>query len=184
MIHKVLFLVALTAAAAMATSACATSISASGGDGAVGIQADTTLLPALHANVGYLRTGGDRGNAKIYTVGLMVAPPTPLVHWAVGARYQYQDTRYGSGGGVELGGSLFVATPIPLVSVGGYGFYMPAGAANGHIRHSYDYGAQLRLGLTHSIYAYAGYRYLRTSFEGAGTRVLYRGPSIGISVGF
>lgn len=184
MIHKMLFLVAATAAVAVALPAHATSISASGGDGAFGVQADTALLPALHANVGYLHTDSDRGNAKIYTLGLMIAPPTPLVHWAVGARYQYQDTRYGSGGGVELGGSLFVATPIPLVSVGGYGFYMPSGAANGRIRHSYDYGAQLRLSLTHSIYAYAGYRYMRTSFEGAGNKVLYKGPSLGLSVGF
>ena len=184
MTGKMLALVALVVAAATAPSTHATSISASGGDGAVGIQADTALLPALHANAGYLHTDGDRGNAKIYTLGLMIEPPTPLVHWAVGARYQYQDTRWGNGGGVELGGSLSVATPIPLLSVGGYGFYMPSGAANGRIRHSYDYGAQLRLGLTHSIYAYAGYRYMRTSFEGAGTQVLYKGPSLGISVGF
>lgn len=184
MSHKMLFLVAATVTAAMTLPAHATSISASGGDGAVGIHADTALLPMLHANVDYLHTDSDRGNAKIYTVGLMIEPPTPLVHWAVGARYQYQDTRYGSGGGVELGGSLFVATPIPLVSVGGYGFYMPSGAANGHIRHSYDYGAQLRLSFTHSIYAYAGYRYMRTAFEDVGTKVLYKGPSIGISVGF
>jgi hypothetical protein len=85
---------------------------------------------------------------------------------------------------VELGASAFVNTPIPLLSVGGYGFYMPSGAAHGRIRHSYDYGAQLRLGLTRSIYAWAGYRYLRTTFEDWGTQTLYKGPSVGISVGF
>jgi hypothetical protein len=184
MIRNLLPLGALAAMAALAPVAHATSLSASGGDGAVGIHADTALLPMLHANLDYLRTDSDRGDAKIYTAGLMISPPTPLVHWAVGARYQYQDTRWGHGGGVELGGSVFVNTPIPLLSVGGYGFYMPSGAAHGRIRHSYDYGAQLRLSLTHSIYAWAGYRYLRTAFRSAGMQVLYKGPSVGLSVGF
>jgi hypothetical protein len=181
---KLLALAALPVFVLAAIPAHATSVAVTGGDGAVGVQADTALLPALHANLGYLHTGDDRGSARIYQAGLMIAPPTPLLHWAVGARYQYQDTRYGSGGGVELGASLFVPTPIPLLSLGGYGFYMPGGSAHGRIRHSYDYGVQLRLGFTRSVHAYAGYRYLRTSFEGIGTRVLYKGPSLGLSVGF
>ncbi|WP_329742809.1 YfaZ family outer membrane protein [Dyella sp. A6] len=169
---------------AFVPAARATSVALGGGDGSFAVHADTALLPTLHADLDYLRTGSGHGNADIYGIGLMVSPPTPLVHWAIGARYQYQSTRYGNGGGVELGASLFFDTPLPLLRVGGYGFYMPSGAASGDIRHSADYGAQLRLGLTRSIYAYAGYRYLRTAFDGTGTHVVYRGPAIGVSVGF
>ena len=176
--------VAVAGLAAWSVSACAASVSIDGGDGAVGVHAGTALLPMLHAGVDYLHTGDDRGRAKVYGVGLAISPPTPLVHWSVGARYQYQDSRWGKGGGVELGASLFVDTPVPMLSVGGYGFYLPSSTAHGDVRHGSDYGAQLRWSLTRSIYAYAGYRWMRTDFERAGTRTLYKGPALGLSVGF
>ncbi|MDO1529904.1 YfaZ family outer membrane protein [Fulvimonas sp. R45] len=181
---KTHLLLALAGATLLVPAARATSVSASGGDGAFGVHADTALLPTLHADADYLRTGSDRGDAKVYGLGLSIAPPTPLLHWSIGARYQYQRTRWGDGGGVQVGASLFVDTPIPLLTVGGYGYYLPPGAAHGRVRHASDYGAQLRLGLTRSIYAWAGYRYMRTSFEGFGTQTLYKGPSLGVSVGF
>lgn len=185
MIRVSFFSVLLAGLLLLASAVHAASIAVSGGsDSALGVQVGASLLPTLQANLGYLHTGSDHGDADIYGAGLMIAPPTPLLHWGIGARYQYQDTRYGSGGGVALGASVFVDTPLPLLSVGGYGFYMPSGLAHGDIRHSSDYGAQLRLGLSHGIYAYAGYRWLRTAFVGTGTHALYKGPAIGASVGF
>ena len=183
MIAKILFLAGLSAIT-MVPAVHATRIGASAGDGSVGLHADTVLLPMLHANADYLRTDSDRGDAKVYSAGLMIAPPTPLVHWTMGVRYQHQDTRYGSGGGVQLGASLMLNTPIPLLSVGGYGFYMPPGTAQGRVRQSHEYGAKLRVSFTLAVYAYAGYRYMRTSFEGAGAKVLYNGPALGLSIGF
>lgn len=184
MTDKMLFQLGLLGALALAPAAQATSLSASGGDGAVGVHADTALLPTVRLNVDWLRTDHERGDAKVYSAGLMVSPPTPLLHWGVGARYRYQDSVYGSGGGVELGAQLFIDTPIPLLSVGGYGYYMPSELASGDVRESHDYGAQLRLGFTRSIYAWAGYRDMRVRFDHGPGRVLYKGPAVGLSVGF
>lgn len=184
MIGKTTLFLACASAALLAPAAHATSIAASGGDGSVGIHADTALLPMLSANADYLRTGSERGDAKLYALGLTVSPPSPVVHWAVGARYRHQDTRWGKGGGVELGASVFVDTPIPLLTVGGYGYYMPSALAHGEVQQSHDYGAQLRLSFTRSIYAWAGYRNMGVTFAGAGSHTLYKGPSLGLSVGF
>ena len=182
MIGKTTLVLALAGTALAMSPAHATSIAVSGGDGAVGIHADTALLPTLGANADYLRS--DRGDAKLYAAGLTISPPSPLLHWTVGARYRYQDTRWGNGGGVELGASLFVDTPLPLVSVGGYGYYMPAALAHGKVQQIHDYGAQVRLSFTRAIYAWAGYRNMGVTFAGAGSHTLYQGPALGLSVGF
>ncbi len=159
------------------------SVELTAGDGAVGAQTRVPLLPGLSTRVGFLRTGKRRGEAKIYTAGLEFAPPTPLLHWSVGIRYQYQSTGYGSGGGLALGGSLSVPTPIPLLSVGAGLYYIPSMLSNGRVRRSHDAELQLRLNFPREIYAYVGYRDMRTSFS-RGNHALYKGPALGFGVGF
>lgn len=183
MIGKITFSLGLLAAL-LAGGADATSVAASGGDGSFGIHADTALAPMLTADVDFLHAGSARGDAKAYSAGLMLAPPTPVVHWGVGARYRYQDTQLGSGGGVELGASVFVATPVPRVSVGGVAWYLPSALANGDVRRSYDYSAQVRLAVTRATYLWAGYRRMQVTFEDGRAQALYKGPTFGVSVGF
>lgn len=183
MIGKITFAFGLLAVL-LAGGAHATSISASGGDGSFGLHADTALAPALTANFDFLHAGSARGDAKAYAAGLMLAPPTPVVHWGVGARYRYQDTHLGSGGGVELGATVFVDTPVPRVSVGGIGWYLPSALANGDVRRSYDYSAQVRLTVTQATYLWAGYRRMQVTFENGRAQALYKGPTFGVSVGF
>ncbi|GHB14641.1 YfaZ family outer membrane protein [Salinicola rhizosphaerae] len=164
--------------------AMALSISANGGDNSFGAEASQTIFPSIRAGVGYLNTDDSGHNAKAYSGSLMFSPYLPGLDLSVGARYQYQDTHYGNGGGVGLGGSAFVDTPIPLTSIGAYGFYTPDGMTSGDIEKSYEYGAQARVNLISQTYAYVGYRYLRTDFDNDDDHTLDSGPVLGVSVGF
>ncbi|ANF56363.1 YfaZ family outer membrane protein [Halotalea alkalilenta] len=164
--------------------ALAFSVSANGGRDSFGLEASQSIAPGLRAGVGYLSTDDSGSNAKAYSGSLMFSPYLPGVDLAVGGRYQYQDTHYGNGGGLGIGGSAFVDTPIPLTSVGGYGFYTPSGLSHGDVDKSYEYGAQARVNLLSQTYVYGGYRYFRTDFEGRGNQTLDSGPVLGVSVGF
>ncbi|PAU86899.1 hypothetical protein CK507_12350 [Pseudomonas sp. WN033] len=176
---------ALSSALALgATQVQALSLAASAGSNSFGLEATQTLVPGVRAGVGYLKTDDSGRDARLYSGSLMISLPTPLVDLSVGGRYQYQDTDYGNGGGLGLGGSLFVDTPLPRVSLGGYGFYTPEGLTHGNVNESYEYGAQVRAKLFAQSYAYAGYRYLRTDFDRRGNRTLHSGPVLGVSVGF
>lgn len=166
-----------------AQAVLATSVSLGGGDGSLGIGISTPLGSSLRADFGYLNTDDRRGNADLYSAGLMIVPAATAVHWEIGARYQYQDTRFGSGGGIGLGGSLYVDTPIPRVSIGGYGFYTPDSLSSGALDRSYDYGAQVRLNINHALSLYGGYRLLRSEFDDRGSHDLYKGPVLGLNVG-
>lgn len=162
----------------------ALSVSASSGPDSFGGEASQTIFPTLRAGVGYF-TSDDGGNdVDIYSGSLMFTPYLPGIDLAVGGRYQYQDTHYGDGGALGLGGSAFVDTPIPLTSVGGYGFYSPEGLSHGDIEKSYEYGAQVRVNLVSQTYLYGGYRYYRTEFDGSGDQTLHSGPVVGVSAGF
>lgn len=165
-------------------AAHATSVAATGGDGAFGVHADTALAPMLTANVDYLHTDAARGDARVYSAGLMLSPPSPVVHWGVGARYRYQNTAAGDGGGLELGASVFIDTPIPRVSVGGYGWYLPSALANGDVRRSHDYSAQVRLTLVRATFLWAGWRRAEVTFADGRAQTWYDGPTFGVSVGF
>ncbi|WP_110670323.1 YfaZ family outer membrane protein [Salinicola halophilus] len=164
--------------------AMALSVSANGGDDSFGAEASQTIFPGFRAGIGYLDTNDGGHNAKAYSGSLMFSPWLPGIDLAVGGRYQYQDTHYGNGGGLGLGGSAFVDTPIPLTSIGGYGFYTPEGLSNGDLDKSYEYGAQARVSLLSQTYVYGGYRYMRSDFEGEGSHTLDSGPVLGVSVGF
>lgn len=169
----------------VATSqAMALSISASGSQDSYGIEASQSIFPTLRAGVGYFTSDDSGHDADLYTGSLMFSPYLPGIDVAVGGRYQYQDTYYGNGGGLGLGGSVFVETPIPLTSIGGYGFYTPEGLSHGDIEKSYQYGAQARVNLVSQTYLYGGYRYYRTDFENSNEQTLHSGPELGISVGF
>lgn len=122
----------------------ALSFSASGGSNYYGIEASQTIFPRVRAGLGYASTD-DRGReAKVYNGSLMFSPILPGLDLAIGGRYQYPDTDYGSGSGLGIGGSAFVETPLPQVSVGGYAFYTPQGLAHGDVDESHEYGAQAR----------------------------------------
>ncbi|RDI97908.1 hypothetical protein DVT68_12470 [Dyella solisilvae] len=177
------FSLALLAGAVFCAPASATSVVAAGGDGSVGIDFGVPLSSGLRADLGYLKTDDRRGDADIYTAALMVVPASRDIHWEIGARYQYQDAIYASGGGVGLGGSVDVPTGIRWLSLGGYGFYTPDALTHGDMSHGYDYGAQLRVRLGASVSVFGGYRHMRTEFDGAGSHDLYKGPMFGINVG-
>lgn len=164
--------------------AMALSVSANGGEDSFGAEASQTIFPGFRAGVGYLTTDDSGHNAKAYSGSLMFSPWLPGVDLSVGGRYQYQDTHYGNGGGVGLGGSAYVDTPIPLTSIGGYGFYTPDSLTHGDVDESYEYGAQARVNLISQTYAYVGYRYMRTDFDNEGSQTLDSGPILGVSVGF
>jgi hypothetical protein len=178
---KLLAAVALFGLSAQAV--WATSVSLDGGDGSLGIGISTPLGSSLRADFGYLNTDDRRGNADLYSAGLMIAPAAAAMHWEIGARYQYQDTRFGAGGGIGLGGSLYFNTPIPRLSIGGYGFYTPDSLSSGALDNSYDYGAQLRLSINRSFSLFGGYRLLRSQFNDRGSHDLYKGPVLGLNVG-
>jgi hypothetical protein len=174
---------ALLAGTLFCAPAFATSVTAAGGDGSVGIDFGVPLSSGLRADLGYLKTDDRRGDADIYTAALMLVPASRDIHWEIGARYQYQDARYASGGGVGLGGSVDIPTGIRWLTVGGYGFYTPSALTNGDMDHGYDYGAQLRVRLGASVSVFGGYRHMRTEFDGTGSHDLYKGPMFGINVG-
>lgn len=166
------------------TQAHALSVSANAGNNAVGIEARQAIMPRVNASLGYLHTDDSGRDAHIYSGALMFAPVLPGTTVELGGRYQYQDTNYGNGGGLGLGGSAFVDTPVPRVSVGGYGFYTPKGLTHGSVNESYEYGVQARARLVSQTYLHGGYRYLRTDFDNRGTRTLDSGMVVGVSIGF
>lgn len=165
--------------------ALALSVAASGGSDSFGIEASQAIAPGVRLGLGYLNTDYSGADAKVYSGSLMFfSPAMPVLDIAFGGRYQYQDTDFGSGGGFGLGGSVFVNTPIPTLSVGGYGFASPERLTHGDVQESYEYGLQARASLTSQIHVHGGYRYLRSDFTGTGTQTLHRGPVFGVSVGF
>lgn len=166
-----------------------------------------SLLPFFTLSAGYFESSPDgfhehnsqyrkeHGDTKdqAYSGALMFSPFVPGLDLAVGVRYQYQDTQYGKGTAVSLGGSAFVETPIPRTDIGGYGYYTPKGWSNGDIHTSEEYGAQMRFHLIGETYVYGGYRVFRTDFldrngqvvdNGKNRHTLDRGPMVGLSVGF
>nr|WP_299244239.1 YfaZ family outer membrane protein [uncultured Halomonas sp.] len=180
------FVFALTASVALLAShsARALSVSANVSDDAYGVDVSQTILPTLRAGVGYFTTDDSGSDVDVYNASLMFSPYLPGIDLSLGGRYQYLDSDYGDGGGLGLGGSAFVDTPIPLTSIGGYGFYTPEGLSHGDIEKSYEYGAQARVELFAQTYAYGGYRYYRTDFDDRGGETLDSGPVFGISAGF
>ncbi|GAB2786807.1 hypothetical protein GCM10027040_11090 [Halomonas shantousis] len=177
---------ALTSAGLLLAShqAMALSLSASAGENSYNVEASQSIFPTLRAGVGYFSTDDSGHDADVYSGSLMFSPYVPGIDVSVGGRYQYQDTYYGDGGGLGLGGSAFVGTPIPMTSVGAYGFYTPEGLSHGDIEKSYEYGAQARVNLVSQTYVYGGYRYYRTDFDDRGEHTLNSGPVLGVSVGF
>lgn len=174
---------ALLAGLSFCAPVFATSVSATGGDGSVGVNLGVPLSSDFRADLGYLKTDDRRGDADVYSAALMFAPASRDIHWEIGARYQYQDARYATGGGVGLGGSVDIPTGIRWLSLGGYGFYTPEALTHGDMNHGYDVGAQLNVRLGSSVSVYGGYRRMRTEFDGYGSRDLYKGPMFGIHVG-
>lgn len=181
---KTLFALFGTTLALTSFNASALSVSGSAGEDSQSVQINQSLLPGWSAGIGYFNTDDTDRNTKAYSAQLMFSPYLPLVDLSVGGRYQYLDSDYGDGGGLGLGGSAYVDTPIPLVSVGGYGFYTPSGFSHGDIDRSYEYGARARASLLPGVNAFVGYRYYRTEFENRDTTTLFSGPELGVSAGF
>jgi hypothetical protein len=177
------FSLALLVGLSFCAPVSATSVSAAGGDGSVGINLGVPISSGLRADLGYLKTDDRRGDADVYSAALMIAPASRDIHWEIGARYQYQDARYASGGGVGLGGSVNVPTGIHWLSLGAYGFYTPEALTHGDMNHGYDLGAQVNVRLGANMSVFGGYRHMRTSFNGFGDHDLYKGPMFGIHVG-
>lgn len=165
-------------------SAMALSVSGSANPDGYGVQASQGILPSVRAGAGYFSSDDSGHHADIYSGSLMFSPPLPVADVEVGARYRYQATYYGDGGGVGIGGSLFVPTPIPLLKVGGRGFYTPEGMTHGDLEDSREYMAEARIKLTSQTYAFGGYRYYRADFDHRGSHTLDKGAVFGVSVGF
>lgn len=177
-------ILACAAALLVSHNAMALSFSVNAHDDGYGVSASQTIFPMLRAGVGYFSSDYSGRRATVYTGSLMFSPYLPVVDLEVGARYQYQDTHYGDGGGVGLGGSLFVPTPIPLTTIGGYGFYTPEGLSHGDLKKSYEYGAEARVKIVAQTYAFGGYRHYRTDFAKHGEKTLNKGFVLGVSAGF
>ena len=184
MIKSLGIMLASSALLVAGTHAHALSFSATGGSDYYSLEASQTILPRIRAGVRYLNVEDDSRETSLYSGSLLFAPVTPGVDLEVGGRYQYLDGDYASGGGLGLGGSAFVDTPIPRVSVGGYGFYAPESLSHGDIEESHEYGAQVRATVFAQTYVYGGYRYLRTDFEDQDSETQHSGPVFGVSVGF
>lgn len=183
MIRTISLLAAASGLALASVQATAASLSAHAGTDYFGIEASQVLTPGIRVGAGYTQTDDGGRDARLYNASLMFSPATPIVDVAVGGRYQYQRTDWGNGGGVGLGGSVFVNTPVPRVAVGGYAFFTPDGLTHGSVDESQEYGVQARLRLFSQTYAQAGYRYTRTDFGNQGDRRLHRGPVFSISLG-
>jgi hypothetical protein len=183
MIRSVSILLAASGLALASAQATAASLAAHAGTDYFGIEASQIVTPGIRVGAGYTQTDDSGRDARLYNASLMFSPATPVVDVAVGGRYQYQQTDWGNGGGLGLGGSLFVNTPVPRVAIGGYAFFTPDGLTHGSVEESREYGLQARLRLFSQTYAQAGYRYTRTDFGDRGDRRLHRGPVLGISFG-
>lgn len=181
---KIAFALLGSGLALVSANAMALSVSATGGNDSVGVEATQSLLPGWQAGLGYYSTDDSGHNAKAYSGSLMFSPYLPGVDLSLGGRYQYLDTHYGNGGGLGLGGSAYVGTPIPRVSVGGYGFYTPEGLTHGDVNENYEYGARARFHIIGGSYVYAGYRYYHADFDNHSSRTLESGPVLGASIGF
>ncbi|WP_106476853.1 YfaZ family outer membrane protein [Phytohalomonas tamaricis] len=182
---KIVFALIGSGMALASANAMALGLSATGGEDSVSVEATQSLLPGWQAGLGYYSTDDSGHNTKAYSGSLMFSPWLPGVDLSVGARYQYLDSDYyGDGGGLGLGGSAYVGTPIPRVSVGGYGFYTPEGLTHGDVDESYEYGARARFHIIGGSYVYAGYRYYHADFDDHGGETLDSGPVLGASVGF
>lgn len=168
-----------------AHQASAFSLSANGGKDTQGISATQNLAPMLSSEFGYQHSDYHDSNADVYSAGLMVHPWwTPFADVSGGLRYQYQDTRYGGGGGVGMVVSAFSKTPVPLVSVGAEGNYTPNGMTHGNLSSSWGASAQARVTLMARTYGYVGYRVQKSKFSGEGNHEIFSGPVVGVSVGF
>ncbi len=183
MIRSLSLFVAASGLALASTQVSAFSLAAHAGNDYFGVEATQILVPGVRVGAGYTQTDDNGRDARFYNASLMFSPATPIVDLSLGGRYQYQSTDWGNGGGLGLGGSVFVDTPIPRVGVGGYGFYTPDGLTHGSVNESYEYGVQARLRIFAQTYAQAGYRYLRTEFDNGADRRLHRGPVFSVSFG-
>ncbi|WP_438765326.1 YfaZ family outer membrane protein [Kushneria sp. TE3] len=181
---KIIISVLGTGLALSSLNASALSVSASGGNDTHSVQINQSLLPGWSAGAGYSNTDRSGDNTKTYSGQLMFSPYVPGIDISLGGRYQYLDSHYGNGGGLGLGGSAYVDTPIPRVSVGGYGFVTPTGLSHGDVDKSYEYGARARATLVANTYGFVGYRYYRTDFDDHSNKTLFSGPELGVSVGF
>ncbi|MFC0267124.1 YfaZ family outer membrane protein [Kushneria aurantia] len=165
-------------------NAAAISLSGSVADNAQSVQLSQSLMPGWSTGIGYFNSDDSGRNAKAWSGQLMFSPWLPGVDLSLGGRYQYLDSDYGDGGGLGLGGSAYVDTPIPLVSVGGYGFYTPSGLTHGDIDSSRELGARARAQFIPGLQGFVGYRYYRVDFDNHDDRTLFSGPELGVSFGF
>lgn len=207
MFHKIAMGLAVGSLALASHSASALSLNAGATQHGYTGELRQSLLPFFTVSAGYFETSPDgfhehnsqyrKDNSTdkdiAYSGALLFTPFVPGMDLAVGVRYQYQDTQYGKGTAVSLGGSLFVTTPIPRVDIGGYGYYTPKNWSKGDINTSEEYGGQIRFKLVGESYIYGGYRVFRTDFldknglvveNGKNRHTLDRGPMFGISFGF
>ena len=173
--------------AVISSSASALSVGASGSPHGVDFQVTPTLLPRFTTSFDIFQ-GTDRDahddRDRAYTAAIMFHPIVPIVDLSVGARYQYQTTGYGDGGGVSIGGSAFVPTALPMTSVGVYGFYTPDLITQGDVRTSKEYGVLARVNPAPKVSLTGGYRVFSTEFDREGSHRLDHGPFIGASFGF
>lgn len=178
---------ASTLLAVASQSASAFSVSTSGTQHGYNLQARQSILPMFSTSFDVFQSSdndehGDKDRA--YTAALIFTPYVPFIDLSAGVRYQYQTTGYGDGGGVSIGGSAYVPTFVPMTSVGAYGFYTPKQMAQGDVRTSKEYGAQVRFNPIADVSVFGGYRVFSSEFEDQGSHRLDRGPFIGASVGF
>lgn len=160
-------------------------LAVNGGNGSIGATLSAQLVPNLiRTDLSYLNTGHAHGSADIYSADLMLAPRLPLIHPEVGVRYSYQTTRFGNGGGLSPGGSLYIDILPRLLQIGAYGFYTPKGLSQNHLRKSYDYGVMAKVRLLGKLYLSAGYGISRSHFDHRGGHNLYHGPLFGASMAF
>lgn len=177
-------LCAVPCALLLSTQANAVSISAQGGNDYYGVEATHIVFPGIRAGLGYHNVGRTGSNSEMYTGSLDFALPMPVIDFSVGTRYRYQSSDFGSGGGVGLGASAFIDTPIPTLSVGAFGYYTPDAFTHGDIDESYEYGVQARATLFAQTNVHVGYRYFRSDFTGFSNQTLHSGFTFGVSVGF
>lgn len=182
---KSLFLAAGGLALTLAgTGAHAMSFNANASSHGGGAEASQALAPGFTGSLGYFYSDDNDSDTNAYHAQLMFSPYLPGIDLGIGGRYQYLDSAYGNGGGAGITGHVFVPTPVPRVSVGGYGYYQPDGLSHGDLNESYEYGVQARANLVANTYGYVGYRSVHADFDHHGDKTISSSPVIGISVGF